>query len=455
MRLLKAALVFAMMIGASTADAQVRPEIYDLTAGQIASYRRGVEVMKSRDTAPRQSADFRRSWAFWTNVHGHFGDDCFGPPSGAGMTGIAAWTQTTLAEREIWCTCEHGSDLFLTWHRIALFSFEQVLREASGEPGLMVPYWNSLENPMLPPAWTARTYRNAAGARVPNPLFVANRAPAVNDRTAGIASVIANASNAMAATDFTTFSRRLETSAHGGVHCALVGGCPAGYMGRNASAAADPIFWPHHANVDRIYDVALSLGLPLPTDAGHLSSIFIFVSDAGARSPVVVRDMLTSAQSGVSYAPGPVTAAVETEPPTATLWRTQAARENLRTPQAAQVGERPTLRISGVEVNPERPGTYEVIALSPDGKRSSLGVMAFFAAEHHASPDFDFDLGEAIAALGLRPGDPVEIVLEEIDGLTRAEGAASSVSPGANAAVSNLTTSGSGLTFDRMEIVTE
>lgn len=53
----------------------------------------------------------------------------------------------------------------------------------------------------------------------------------------------------LATTAFAGFQRRLE-SVHGNVHIAV--GRTTGTMA-GASSPADPIFWLHHANVDRIW----------------------------------------------------------------------------------------------------------------------------------------------------------------------------------------------------------
>src|SRR3954447_19108323 len=94
-------LVFALFLVpfAEPASAQaVRKSLTALSTTESMSLRRGVAVMMSRNTAPRDSADFRRSWVYWANMHGYFGSDCRGPIVGNGMGGLQLWTASNPSE---------------------------------------------------------------------------------------------------------------------------------------------------------------------------------------------------------------------------------------------------------------------------------------------------------------------------------------------------------------------
>ena len=57
---------------------QVRMKWQDFVSGpdgtkQLASLQKAVAKMKSLDNAPSTSADFRRSWTYWANIHGYLG----------------------------------------------------------------------------------------------------------------------------------------------------------------------------------------------------------------------------------------------------------------------------------------------------------------------------------------------------------------------------------------------
>jgi tyrosinase len=82
----------------------------------------------------------------------------------------------------------------------------------------------------------------------------------------------------------------LENSPHNQVHN-LVGG-PTGLMTDPDKAAADPIFWLHHANIDRIWNQWISEGHQNPTDNGWLSQSFTFYDADGSQKSLKCSDVL-------------------------------------------------------------------------------------------------------------------------------------------------------------------
>src|SRR3954453_13407372 len=208
-----------------------RKSATDLSAPEVMSLRRGVAKMMSRDGAPRGSADFRRGWLYWATMHLHFGDDCAGPISGSGMNGVQTFTASNDDEMATWCTCEHGTDQFLTWHRMYLWYFERVLQDAAGDSSLRLPYWDYETDGRVPPAYRDANYVNHQGQTLPNPLRVNARQPSLNAGTSPLDANVTSTSTAMADPDFLSFSNDLENTPHGAVHCATVtGGCPNGLM---------------------------------------------------------------------------------------------------------------------------------------------------------------------------------------------------------------------------------
>lgn len=461
-RAVAAALVILLavgwILGASPATAQtLRKSITDLTPSEIMALRQGVATMKARDTAPRNSAEFRRSWVYWANMHGHFGGECRGPVSGSGMEGLKAWTASNANERATWCKCQHGSANFTTWHRMYIYYFERVLRQAANDPNLTLPYWDYATDPQLPQAFRDETYVNAEGQVVPNPLRAEARRPQLNSGAAGIGAGTSSAANAMAATNFNTFRQRLESGPHGAVHCAVSsGGCPTGLMGFVPAAANDPIFYLHHANIDRLYECWLGVDPAgrLPTGNGVLNARFSFVDETGAVVARRVRDMLTTAQLGYSYAGGsscPAPAAMEelvladasgdgmTEltrgvtvaPLEVRDQRAEAALEGAARSANAE-GMRATVFVAGLEAE-QVPGViYNVYLANDAGERAQIGVIDFFGfmaggpeAEGHAGHGghdstrrrFQFDATEAMERLGLDAEAPLNLVFEPTTGL--------------------------------------
>lgn len=133
-----------------------------------------------------------------------------------------------------------GAQRFLPWHRVYLYVLEQHLQ--SLDPTVTIPYWDWSRSHHVPswlqgPAGTPTvTNVNGTNIRVIRHPGNPNQLPDVTD-----------VQNMLSDPDFTTFEDDLET-AHDGVHV-WVGGT----MHSIPTAPADPLFWMHHANVDRIW----------------------------------------------------------------------------------------------------------------------------------------------------------------------------------------------------------
>lgn len=154
--------------------------------------------------------------------------------------------------------CEHHNPLFPPWHRAYLYYFELALQECVA--GVTLPWWD----------WTTETgvpdsYEVAKAEGQENPLAGAPISPygvkpkpgwpKHTKREPGAFPGIpplpykAEWEYAQQATSYTDFDQRLW-QVHDTVH-AWVGGA----MGQVDWAAYDPLFWAHHANVDRAWRI--------------------------------------------------------------------------------------------------------------------------------------------------------------------------------------------------------
>lgn len=260
----------------TVAQARIRPEIHQLSEPQIESFRKGVAEMQARSDADPTDTT---GWLYQANMHGFPGDPMGDDPDGKICPITAGGPQS------LYATCQHGNFFFLAWHRMYVHFFERILREASGEPELNLPYWD-YENPNfrhLPePFWNP--------ANTDNSLYVAQRAPGWNDGTRAFTPETVSATAALATMPFCNctsgscpgctsglfddeaFGSRytsvpihdgsgfgaLESQPHNVVHTAIGGNL--GWMAYVACAARDPIFWLHHANIDRLWQVWLNQG---------------------------------------------------------------------------------------------------------------------------------------------------------------------------------------------------
>jgi tyrosinase len=196
---------------------------------------------------------------------------------------------------EVWNNCEHGSYYFLSWHRMYLYFFDRILRAASGDPKLVLPYWNWTD-----PAQRALPLAFRQPANASNSLYIAppNRPAALDAGTASLGAGTVDYSVAFADTNFDSMTGSgasfggqiaspmqfngphgaFESQPHDVVHVAL-----GGLMGDPDTAAQDPIFWLHHANIDRMWNRWLNQGggRADPSDAAWRNTRFTFFDEAG------------------------------------------------------------------------------------------------------------------------------------------------------------------------------
>jgi tyrosinase len=120
---------------------------------------------------------------------------------------------------------------FLAWHRWLLHQFEQRLQKV--DASVSIPYWNAVTDPQIPAALSdAKLLKRWGVKRKWNP----SQLPA--------ASSLSELDNLKS---FDQFQTLLEADYHNSVHRAA-----GGDMVTSASPN-DPMFWLHHAMIDRIW----------------------------------------------------------------------------------------------------------------------------------------------------------------------------------------------------------
>jgi len=210
-----------------------------MTAAQLAELRAAFADM--------QAVSDERGYQYWAGIHG---------------LPLPAW-------------CDkygHGKPTFLHWHRAYLYEFELKLRAAGHGHDVMLPWWDWLSVPEIPS--TYREARDPDGQ--PNPLYSVR----INDvalqqgqrgaipgdreeiqlarqpdtaRHPGLPGTElptkSDIETVLGYSDIQSFTANLEDW-HGQVHV-WVGG----HMSDIPFAAYDPIFWAHHAMIDRIWRI--------------------------------------------------------------------------------------------------------------------------------------------------------------------------------------------------------
>jgi polyphenol oxidase len=218
-----------------TGPMRVRKSIYTLTPAEVKELRLAFQRLRALPKADP------RSWLAQANVHCW---NCSGDNSTAPDV--------------------HGNWAFMPWHRDYLYVLEKVLGSLVEDPKFALPYWdwNTPDTPtcsghlQVPPPYLG----------TPNSLFDCYRGISATSKmsntSVGAAKVNAILTNANTFALFfgsQTVSAALWPGPHGYVH--LWTGDPVNLlppkqdMGVLETASRDPLFWAHHANIDRLWDV--------------------------------------------------------------------------------------------------------------------------------------------------------------------------------------------------------
>jgi tyrosinase len=149
--------------------------------------------------------------------------------------------------------CHKNEDLFFLWHRAYVAAMERLMQDAIHDPDFRLPYWNWYADPSLPEAFR-NEFLDPQHAQK-NSLYIKNRkSPPDTDVNGGAPiwtpQIITDYENS----DFEAFQNELNQNEHGDIHVFV--GTPTN-MGRIFFAARDPIFFLHHANIDRLLMVWL------------------------------------------------------------------------------------------------------------------------------------------------------------------------------------------------------
>jgi hypothetical protein len=163
--------------------------------------------------------------------------------------GALHWTTLTPV-KPVWDKCEHGTDFFWSWHRMYLYWFERIVRKMSEDKDWAIPYWNWAPGSdfKLPAPFRDTT----------SDLYTVNRDPAINAGTGSLNPAAVSVTSSFSLTNFFSANGNIQ-GPHGSVHIET-GGTPSGWMYLVSTAAQDPIFYVHHSNVDRLWDLWLAQG---------------------------------------------------------------------------------------------------------------------------------------------------------------------------------------------------
>jgi polyphenol oxidase len=383
----------------------------------------------------------------------------------------------------IWGPEIHGGWFFLPWHRCYLYYHEQILADLINDPTFTLPYWdwdtpgrNRFPPPYLdPPDQT-------------NPLFDVFRAV---DASTLIPDFLTGPDTMMRVMGQSTFalfggagegvsgqSGRIEGAPHGGVHLWTTNPTtlvpPQVNMGVLGTAAFDPVFFAHHANIDRLWQVWLDTAATPPhanpSEDAWGQQTFVFYDGRRLWSQIAVEQVVDS-QASLRYRyqpptlppapPGPPAPAVVAaatpprsaparvasstvleiaapaggasltpEPHTLRVTAPPTAASTLSTMAAAPAQRRVVLHIDGVEVPSDRAALVNVFLNQPDATAATLtsdpgfvgsivlvpNTVAGGHSHHTVQRNFAFEVTDKIRAAPPAPGGELSVTLVPFQG---------------------------------------
>jgi hypothetical protein len=187
---------------------------------------------------------------------------------------------------------------FLPWHRLMLNQFEGVIREVLHDEDFTLPYWNPItgnpEDLIVPAVFRVPGTTLYNGTR----WFWVNNGERID--TLYRDWITLDALNEKFYIDAPNgslgFNPRLDQNPHFFTHFAL-----GGDMAEFSTVGGDPMFYLHHANIDRLWESWNKLGNKNPTDPNYLDRKFSYGDRSGKRVDLPVSASDRTAQLGYEY----------------------------------------------------------------------------------------------------------------------------------------------------------
>jgi N-acetylneuraminic acid mutarotase len=272
----------------------------------LAKYARAVEIMR---TLPDYD---QHSWNWWWYTHWVKGypaalwdlsekkkaDVIASLPKEYQADAIAVWNGCQAHPYNPANPEQYQQWFFLPWHRLMLAQFEGVIREVLHDEDFTLPYWNPITgNPddLIVPA----VFRQPG-----SPLYNGTRWFWVNggERIDTLYRdwINLDALNEKFYIDSPTgnlgFNPRLDQNPHFFTHFAL-----GGDMAEFSTVGGDPMFYLHHANIDRLWESWNRLGNTNPTDPAYVNRKFAYGDRTGKRVDLPVSLSDRTANLGYEY----------------------------------------------------------------------------------------------------------------------------------------------------------
>lgn len=222
----------------------------------------------------------------------------------------------------------HASWLFFSFHRWYMYFHERILAHLLEDDSFALPFWN-YDHPdgmTIPDAYMmypnlTDPYRDPSHLP-PSKIMVdfyymnASIRTAEEQTAANLATIYRMVTGATTQLSFHGQPYRkddqpepgfgtMETMPHNSVHGWTGDQYQVGSkdMGTLYAAGRDPVFYTHHANLDRLWEVWKSLGNDDIDDSDYLQSEFVFYDEYAQLIKVNISDSLDTIKLGYTYAP--------------------------------------------------------------------------------------------------------------------------------------------------------
>ncbi|KAM1008633.1 hypothetical protein ACFX2A_005149 [Malus domestica] len=285
---------------------RVRPAAHTVDKAYIEKYSKAIELMKALPD------DDPRSFTQQADIHCAYCD--------------GAYDQVGFPNLELQI---HQSWLFFPFHRYYLYFHERILAKLIDDPTFALPFWNwdapaGMQLPALFANPDSPLYDELRAASHQPPTLIDLDFNGTDETMSKDAQIDANlkimyrqmVSNSKkpllffgspyrAGTEPDPGAGSIETTPHGPVHTWTGDSTQPNFedMGNFYSAARDPIFFSHHSNIDRMWNIWKSIGTKNKdiNDTDWLDTGFLFYDENAELVRVTVRDTLDNKKLGYTY----------------------------------------------------------------------------------------------------------------------------------------------------------
>jgi tyrosinase len=257
---------------------RVRRDVHRLAENDpiIVYYERAIKKMSEGNRI-----DLATSWRYQAAIHSYPATVATATDPAPGDPNSKAGEKTPSATEQtrFWRVCEHGSWFFLVWHRMYLHFFEKlvakIVADLGGPKQWALPYWNysrdaesGIDNRKLPMAFQRPQIADEHDPKKKrqNFLFISRRVAEANSNGSFLEDDDVDL-GCLQSPRFDVFEGTqrhhhplgtggvgaVENVPHNAVHGSLGGAT--GLMNTASFAPLDPMFWLHHSNIDRLWDI--------------------------------------------------------------------------------------------------------------------------------------------------------------------------------------------------------